>query len=163
MFLSVVLPLYSPSVVAGETWLGTLNRWLFDSNWEEELVGDTYMLSKTSLTDDSLLLAITCGLKKPTLAVMIFSDPSKGPLPDKIKLSFDEGPYFEEQWTIRNKPNAVVQGGDMAFILLRRLLTSDVLRVHIRGRGFAQDRFKFYLDGLRKFSPRLKEYCNWPD
>lgn len=162
IFVIVILASFKPpDSFVEKSWLGVINRWFFDSDWEEEISGDTYILSKTSLTDDSLLLAITCGLNKPILAIIIFSDPSKGPLPDNIKLSFDEGPYSEEQWTIRNKPNAMGQGGDMALILLRRLLTSNVLRVNIKGRGLTQDNFKFYLEGLHKFSSHLKEYCQW--
>lgn len=162
VFLVVLLASFEPPDSFSEkSWLGVVNRWLFDSDWEQEISQDTYLLTKTSLTDDSLLLGIMCGLNKPTLAVIIISDPSMGSIADRIKLSFDEGPYFDERWRIREKQNVVVQGGDMAFVLLRRMLTSNVLRVRIKGRGVVQDDYKFYLEGLRKFEPNLLEYCRW--
>jgi hypothetical protein len=148
-----------PASFSEASWLGVVNHWLLDADWEEELGEDNYILSKSSLTDDSLILAISCGLKTPTLAVVIFSAPTEAPLSENIQLSFDKGPYFKESWSISNKPNVVGHGGDLAMLLLRRILTSNILRVKIEGRGTLQDEFKFYLDALRKFDAQLKKYC----
>ena len=162
IFLVILLASFEPpDSFAEKSWLGVINRWLFDSDWEEEINQDRYSLFKTPLADDSLLLGIACGLNKPKLAVIIISDPSIGAIEDKVQLSFDEGPFFEEKWAIREKQNVVVQGGDMALVLLRRMLTSNILRVKIEGRGVMQENYKFYLEGLRKFEQSLLEYCQW--
>lgn len=146
---------------AGEkSWLGVLNHWLLDSDWDEQVYEDAYILSKASLTNDSLILMITCGRIKPTLAVMIVDRDKSGMLTDDIKLSFDDGPQFKDVWTIHNQ-NALGYGGDVAMGKLHRLLTSNVLLVNIEDKNGAHDKFTFYLEGMRKFKPHLDKYCQW--
>jgi len=150
-----------PASFHAKSWLGVVNRWLFDSGWEEEIVQSNLLLTKTSLTDESLALGVMCGLEQRTLAVILFSDPSRGQISSDIKLSFDEGPYFNEKWVARPEKSALIVGGDSAYVLLRRMLTSNVLRISIDGRGIVQDDFKFYLEDLRTHEQSLRRYCQW--
>lgn len=148
IMLFILVFTFGPPSSSGESsWLRAFNKWALDPDWEQEVGGRDYLLTKASLTDDSLILVVMCGVNEPTLAVAIFSDPSRRSTPDSIKLTFDGGPYFEEIWSQKD-PHALLQGGDKTAPLLRPMLTSDVLGIDIEGGGVAQDDYKFYLGGF---------------
>lgn len=158
-FVFMLLIMFEPPRSSGQSsWLGVFNKWLLDSDWQQEFGEQNYLLTKTSFTDESLLLAVVCGVNEPTLAIVIFSNSSGDHMPDNVKISFDEGPYFDEIWS-RQSDYALLQGGDKAALLLRRMLTSNVLRVRINGRGIIQDIYKFYLDGLRQYERNVVQFC----
>lgn len=151
-----------PAPFVEKSWLGVLNRWIMDTPWEVEEVDSSLMFSKTSLTDDRFLLSVNCSLTTPILSVVIYAHPSSGASLKNAKISFDQGEFYEELWSLKKLPSVVGHVGDNAREFLKQILAADLLTLEYSGGDKLSNKSKFFLYGLHDLQNDLETRCRWP-